>query len=585
MEKKILINARHPEEKRVAIVRGSRLTDFYVEITSAAHVRGNIYKGRITALDRGLQAAFVDFGTEKQGFLPLREVMPENYQTKTKAKNPKITEVLAKGQEIVVQVEQDQRGTKGAKLTNRISLPGRYLVMIPGRERLGISRKIEDRKARDRLREAFKGLRVPKNMGFILRTAGADCTTEELAADLKYLTKLWNKINREAKKASAPSLIYKEEDIAVRTVRDYLAQDVVEVIVDDREALQGVKKFLKLTMPWRSINVTHYRGSEPLFDHYELEDQIALLGDRQVDLPSGGTIVIDRVEALTAIDVNSGRAKHKDIEALALRTNLEAAEEIARQLRLRDIGGLIVVDFIDLQSSKNYQKIEEKLRKALDRDKAHYDITRISKFGILEMSRERMRAAHFEASNPACPTCGGSGVVKSPELVAVSALRKMHSLASGKGARKMTCRLPVDSANYMMSNLRESLAAMEREFSLDLNILADPSLPLGEHAVDVEEAKPVERKKPLEEKAKPEEEKKARRGRGRSRRKKKKAPQGEEAAATEEPAKEEPGTEAAEAEKPQAEAGAKKRRPRKRRPRRSAKKKAPSGEQQAEAEQ
>jgi ribonuclease E len=571
MEKKILINARHPEEKRVAIVKGQRLTDFYVEVSSAAHVRGNIYKGKITALDRGLQAAFVDFGTEKQGFLPLREVMPESYQTKTKAKNPKITEVLAKGQEIVVQVEQDQRGTKGAKLTNRLSLPGRYLVMIPGKERLGISRKIEDRKARERLKEAFEGLRVPKSMGFILRTAGEDCSAEELSADLKYLTKLWNKMKREAKQALAPSLIYKEEDIAVRTVRDYLVPDVEEVIVDDRETLQRVKKFLKLTMPWRSINVALYRKSEPLFDHYELEDQIARLGDRQIDLPSGGTIVVDKVEALTAIDVNSGRAKHKDIEALALRTNIEAADEIARHLRLRDIGGLIVIDFIDLKSPKNYQKVEERLREALDQDKAHYDITRISKFGILEMSRERMRATHIEATSPTCPTCGGSGVVKSPELVAVSALRKIHSLASGQGVRKMTCRLPVEGANYMMSRLRESLAAMESEFTLELTLQADPSLNPGEFAVDVEEAK-------AEEKKKPEEEKKARRGRGKPRRKKKKAPQGEEAGE-----EEEPGPEAGEAEKPQAEAGAKKRRPRKRR-RRPAKKKAASGEEAGPSE-
>ncbi len=572
MEKKILINARHPEEKRVAIVKGRQLTDFYVEVSSAARLRGNIYKGIITALDRGLQAAFVDFGTEKQGFLPLREVMPESYQTKTKVKNPTITEVLAKGQEIMVQVEQDPRGTKGAKLTNRISLPGRYLVMIPGKERLGISRKIEDRKARERLKEAFEGLRVPKNMGFILRTAGADCSADELSADLKYLTKLWNKINREAKKAAAPSLIYKEEDIAVGTVRDYLAPDVDEVIVDDRETLQRVKKFLKLTMPWRSINVTHYSQSEPLFDRYDLEDQIARLGDRQIDLPSGGTIVIDRMEALTAIDVNSSRAKHKDIESLALRTNIEAAEEIARHLRLRDIGGLIVIDFIDLKSPKNYQKVEERLRKALDQDKAHYDISRISKFGILEMSRERMRATHFEALGLACPTCGGSGVVKSPELVAISALRRIHSLASG-GARQMTCRLPVDGANYMINNLRDSLAAMEKEFSLSLTLLADPSLPPGQFAVDVEGAEPEEEKKA-------EEKKKARRGR-KSRRKKKK-PEGEEAGEAGE--KEEPEPQVGEAEKPQAEAVAKKRKPRKRRGRRSAKKKVAATEQAVSSE-
>jgi ribonuclease E len=546
MDKKILINARHPEEKRVAIVEGQRLTDFYFEVSSAYHLRGNIYKGVITALDRGLQAAFVDFGPAKQGFLPLREVMPENYAARPKGKVPKVTEVLAKGQEIVVQVEHDQRGTKGAKLTNHVSLPGRYLVMIPGKKRVGISRKIEDQKDRDRLKEAFKDLRVPRNMGFILRTAGVDCSTEELAADLKYLTKLWNKIKREAKKASPPSLIYKEEDIAVRTVRDYLVADVDEVLVDDREIHRDVKNFLKLTMPWRSINVTHYRRSEPLFDHYDLEDQIARLGDRQADLPSGGSIVIDKTEALTAIDVNSGKAKHKDIERLALRTNLDAADEIARQLRLRDIGGLVVIDFIDMKSAKNYHKLEDRFRKALDLDKAHYDISQISKFGILEMSRERMRTAYFEASNLPCTACGG------------------HSLASGDGARQLTCRLTVDSANYLMNRLRESLAAIESEFSLRLRLLADPSLPPGQFAIDVEEAEePLAKagEKPSEGPKKPQR-------RRRAPRKKK----------TQEPEAAKPQPEGA--EEPPAEPGApKKRRPRRYRRRRTARKKTSSGEQ------
>ncbi len=569
MGKKILINARHPEEKRVAIVEGRQLTDFYFEVSSADHLRGNIYKGVIKALDRGLQAAFVDFGPAKQGFLPLREVMPENYKAKPKDKVPKITEVLAKGQEIVVQVEHDQRGTKGAKLTNHVSLPGRYLVMIPGKKRVGISRKIEDQKDRDRLKEVFKDLKVPRNMGFILRTAGVDCSTEELAADLKYLTKLWNKIKREVKKASPPSLIYKEEDIAVRSVRDYLSSDVDEVLVDDREIHKGVKNFLKLTMPWRSINVTHYRRSEPLFDHYELEDQIARLGDRQADLSSGGSIVIDKTEALTAIDVNSGKGKHKDIERLALMTNLEAADEIARQLRLRDIGGLIVIDFIDMRSAKNYRKLEDRFRKALDLDKAHYDISQISKFGILEMSRERMRTAYFEASNRPCSACGGSGVVKSPELVAVSALRKIHSLASGDGARQLTCRLPVDSANYLMNRLRESLAAIESEFSLRLSLFADPSLSPGQFAVDVEKAK----KPPAEAGERPPEgPKKPQRKRRPPR--KKKEPQVAEA---QEPEAAKPQPEGA--GEPPAEPGApKKRRPRRyRRPAR--KQQTPSGEQ------
>jgi ribonuclease E len=494
MKKMILINARHPEEKRVAIVDGQRLTDFYIEISTAEHLRGNIYKGVVTSLEQGLQAAFVDFGQKRHGFLPLRDIMPDHYQTKPKGKSPRIKEVLSKGQELVVQVERDQRGTKGASLTTHISIPGRYIVMMPGSERVGISRKIEDQKARDRLKEAFKSLKVPKKMGFILRTAGVGHTSEELSNDLKYLIRLWNKIKRDAKQSPATSLIYKEVDIAVRTVRDYLTQDVTEVLVDDLNASRSIKTFLKRTMPWRSINVTYYKQKKPLFDRYNLEDQIARLGDRQVILPSGGYLVIDKTEALTSIDVNSGRSKKgKGIESLALRTNLEAADEIARQLRLRDIGGLIVIDFIDMESGKNRSKVEDVLRSALDLDKAHYDISRISKFGILEMSRERMRTAYFEATSRTCPTCGGAGVLKSPDLVAMSALRDMHSQLSRGGLKALTCRLPVESANYLMNNLKDSLSAIETEFSVRIVVLADPSLPPGEVSIKAEKIKSEEK--------------------------------------------------------------------------------------------
>lgn len=486
MNKKILINAAHLEEKRIAIIDGKRLTDFYVEVSSAAHVKGNIYKGVISALDKGLESAFVNFGPEKHGFLPLREVMPENYKKKTKEKNPRITEVLAKGQDIMVQVEQDQRGHKGAKLTNRISLPGRYLVMIPGKERVGISRKIEDKEARNRLKDAFKGLKVSKGMGFILRTAGEDCTTEDLAGDLKYLTKLWNKIKREARKATAPALIYKEEDIAVRAVRDYLDSDVNEVLVDDRQTLTSVKNFLKLTMPWRSINAVHYKQKNPLFDEHGVEDQITALESREAVLPSGGSIVIDRTEALTAIDVNSAKAKGKSTESLALQTNMEAAEEAARQLRLRDIGGLIVIDFIDLESRGGYRKIEETLRAALHLDKAHYDLSTISKFGLLEMSRERMRASYAATSAMTCPSCGRAGAIKSPELLAVSAMRKLHSLAVGGEAKDILCRLPVESANYLMNNLRESLSDMEKSSTAKISLMADSTLPPGTFTVEAD---------------------------------------------------------------------------------------------------
>jgi ribonuclease E len=495
MNKTILINARHPEEKRVAIVDGQKLTDFYIEVSTAEHLRGNIYKGVVTSLEQGLQAAFVDFGQKRHGFLSLRDVMPELYLTKPAGKSPRIKEVLAKGQELVVQVDRDQRGTKGASLTTYISIPGRYIVMMPGSERVGISRKIEDQKARDRLKEAFKSLKVPKKMGFILRTAGVGHTAEELANDLKYLIRLWNKIKREAKQSPATCLIYKEEDIAVRTVRDYLTPDISEVLVDDLGASRNIRAFLKRTMPWRSINVTYYKQKKPLFDRHNLEDQIARLGDRQVVLPSGGHFVIDKTEALTAIDVNSGRSKKsKGIEALALRTNIEAADEVARQLRLRDIGGLIVIDFIDMESGKNRIKVEERLRKALDPDKAHFDISRISKFGMLEMSRERMRTAYFESTNRTCPTCGGGGVLKSPDIVAMSALRDIHSQLSRGGLKSIVCRLPVESANYLMNTLRDSLSAVEKEFSAHITVLADHLLTPGKFSIETEKVQQEENK-------------------------------------------------------------------------------------------
>lgn len=497
MEKKILINARHPEEKRVAIVQDGRLSDFYVEVSSAGHLKGSIYKGVVTSVDRGLQAAFVDFGPEKHGFLPLREVPPSESSKKKGQDAQHGKPHLTKGQEILVQVEHDQRGSKGASLTGYLSLPGRYLVMMPGEERIGISRKIDDRKAREQLKEAFKDLKTPKGMGFIVRTAGLGRSTEELSSDLKYLTKLWSKMQRESKKAKAPCLVYKEQDIAVRTVRDYLTNDVTEVLVDDMETQKGVKNFLKLTMPWFSINVTHYKEERPLFDMHDLEDQISLLYDRKVALPSGGSIVIDKAEALTAIDVNSGRGKDKDIEALALKTDMEAADEIARQLRLRDIGGLIVIDFIDLESNKQYQQIEDRMRALLNQDKAHYDMSRISKFGIMEISRERMRTAYFDSMRRACPVCEGAGHVKSAELVALSAIRKIHTLASGAGARKVVCRLPVESANHMLNSLYQSVETLRKEYGLDLTLLADAAMPAGRFEIEsdgvvIETAKPAE---------------------------------------------------------------------------------------------
>jgi ribonuclease E len=494
MKKKILINALHAEEKRVAIVKGDLLVDFYVEASGREHLRGNIYKATVARIEPGLQAAFLDFGQKKQGFLQMKEIKPEFFQKKVEGKRSRIQDVLTKGQELIVQVERDERDTKGASLTTYLSIPGRYIVMMPGQQRVGISRKIEDREDRDRLKDIFNSLKLPKDMGFILRTACCEKTSEELSNDLKYLTKLWSKIQAESKKVSAPALIYKEQDIAVRTVRDYLTDDVVEVLIDDQAAFKNTKQFLSKTLPWLKINMKFYKDRKPIFLLHNIEEQIAKLNERHVYLPSKGYMVIDKTEALTAIDVNSGRSrKEENVEGTALRTNLEAAEEAARQFRLRDIGGLIVIDFIDMESSKNRRAVETTLKTALSLDKAHTEISGISKFGIVEMTRERMRTAYFESINRKCDICDGSGIVMTEEMVAITAFREIHTRASQGGIRSITCKLPVESMNYLINTKRDEISLIEKEDKISIRLTADPKLFPGQYniAVDkIEEEKP-----------------------------------------------------------------------------------------------
>jgi ribonuclease E len=489
MKKKILINAKYSEEKRVAIVQGDQLVDFYVEVSAKEHLRGNIYKGKVARIEPGLQAAFVDFGPKKQGFLQMREVSEEYLQKKVEGRKPRIQDVLTKGQELIVQVEKDERDTKGASLTTFISIPGRYIVMMPGQQRVGISRKIEDREDRERLKEIFSSLKLPTDMGFILRTAGSDKTSDDLSNDLKYLTKLWSKIQAEAKKVSAPALIYKEQDIAVRTVRDYLTDDVTEVLIDDPTAYKNTKQFLTKTLPWRKINIKDYKDRKPIFLKHNIEEQIARLNERHVYLPSKGYLVIDKTEALTAIDVNSGRSrKEENVEATALKTNLEAAEEVARQFRLRDIGGLIVIDFIDMESSKNRRAVEATLKNALSLDKAHTEISGISKFGIVEMTRERMRTAYFESINRKCESCNGAGIVMTDEMAAITAFREMHTRAAKGGINSITCNLTVESMNYLINMKRDEIDQIEKEDKVSIRLRADTKLSPGQYTLTVEKS-------------------------------------------------------------------------------------------------
>ena len=486
--KRILINARYPDEKRVAIVEGDVLVDFYVEVASREHLKGNIYKGIISSLMPSLQAAFIDFGQKKHGFLQYREVMPELLQAgKADVQEGKQSgqNGLVKGQEILVQVEKDEHGTKGASLTTYISIPGRYIVMMPGQKRVGISRKIECREDRDRLKETFNSLKLPKDTGFILRTACSDSLEKELGLDLKYLTKLWDRIKADDGKTKAPALIYKEQDIAMRTVRDYLTSDVAEILIDDAATYAATKAFLRKIMPWRKINVTHYKEKKPLYGLYNLEVQIARLSQREVRLPSKGYLVFDRAEALTAIDVNSGRSRREDnVESTALTTNLEAADEVARQLRLRDIGGLVVIDFIDMESSKNRRLLETRMTDGLSTDKANTEIAGMSKFCLLEMTRERIRPAYAEAITHQCPLCDGRGSVNSDDFVALGAVREMHALAAGGEISEIVCRLSVASANILLNTRRLELVALEKDYEMAITVEADPSVPAGRYEIE-----------------------------------------------------------------------------------------------------
>ncbi|NTU41895.1 MAG: Rne/Rng family ribonuclease [Nitrospirales bacterium] len=484
--KRILINAKYQEEKRVAIVEGDSLMDFYVELAAKEHLKGNIYKGVVVSIMPSLQAAFVDFGQKKHGFLQLREVMPELLKNNNDGKGGG----LVKGQEVLVQVEKDERDTKGASLTTYISIPGRYIVMMPGQKRVGISRKIENREDRDRLKEIFNSLKLPPDMGFILRTACGDSLEKELGQDLKYLTKLWDQITADAEKSPAPSLIYKEHDISMRTIRDYLTTDVAEILIDDKDTYTATKAFLRKIMPSRKINVIHYKEKKPLFSLYNVEAQIARLSESHVRLPSHGYLVFDKAEALTAIDVNSGRSRKEDnVESMALATNLEAADEVARQLRLRDIGGLIVIDFIDMESSKNRRLVERRIEDAMSTDKANTEFTGLSKFCILEMTRERLRPAYAEAISRKCPLCSGRGAVNSDEFVALGAVRELHARAEEGDCTAITCRLSVESANRLVNSRKAELVALEKEFGVTISIAADPSVPAGQYVMEVQKQK------------------------------------------------------------------------------------------------
>ncbi|WP_104040417.1 ribonuclease E [Vibrio hyugaensis] len=476
--KRMLINATQKEELRVALVDGQRLFDLDIESPGHESKKANIYKGRITRIEPSLEAAFVDYGAERHGFLPLKEIareyFPEGY---TYQGRPSIKEVLTEGQEVIVQVEKEERGSKGAALTTFISLAGSYLVLMPNNPRAGgISRRIEGDE-RTQLKAALSTLELPQGMGLIVRTAGVGKSAEELEWDLNVLLNHWGAIKGAADSNPAPFLIHQESNVIVRAIRDYLRRDIGEILIDSNTIYERAKEHIQLVRPDFISRVKKYEGEVPLFSHYQIESQIESAFQREVRLPSGGSIVIDPTEALTSIDINSARAtKGGDIEETALNTNLEAADEIARQLRLRDLGGLVVIDFIDMTPVRHQREVENRLREAVRLDRARVQIGRISRFGLLEMSRQRLSPSLAEASHHICPRCSGTGVVRDNESLALSVLRLIEEEALKDNTAQVLAVVPVPIASYLLNEKRRSVNHIERIQEVKITVVPNSDM-------------------------------------------------------------------------------------------------------------
>ena len=483
--KRILINATQQEEIRVAMVDGQYLYDLDIEHPFRAQKKANIYKGVITRVEPSLEAAFVNYGSDRHGFLPFKEISKEYYKKTNKKKpdnkqnggRPSISEVIKEGQEVLVQVGKEERGNKGAALTTQISLAGRYLVLMPNNPRAGgVSRRIEG-EDRHKIKEILDQLNLDDGMGAIVRTAGVGRELEELTWDMDYLKTLWAAIKTAHKQSSPGTLLYQESNVIIRTLRDYFRQDVGEILIDNDRVYQQAHDFINAVMPHNLKKLNHYTDTIPLFSRYQVEHQIESAFHREVTLPSGGAIVIDHTEALTSIDVNSARAtKGRSIEETALNNNLEAAEEIARQLRLRDLGGLVVIDFIDMQPNKNQRAVERKLRDALKVDRARVQIGRISRFGLLEMSRQRLRPSLGDSSQIVCPRCSGQGTIRGVESMALSILRLMEEEAMKESTIEVVAQTPVKVATFILNEKRQSLAQIQARHNLQLTVLPNIDL-------------------------------------------------------------------------------------------------------------
>ena len=486
--KRMLINATQPEEVRVALVDGQRLYDFDIESHGREQKKGNVYQAKVSGVEPSLGAAFVEFGSDRHGFLPAKEVSWElsaksdrtpqtDGQSRDGARAPSIADLISPGQQFLVQVDKEERGNKGAALTTFLSLAGRYMVLMPNNPRAGgISRRIEG-EDREQLRESLSGLEIPDGMGVIIRTAGVGRSAEELQWDLDYLLQLWEAIRAAGKEQKAPALIYQENNIVLRAIRDYLRQDIGEVLIDSEEAFAEASQFIDKVMPSYQERIRFYSDDVPLFSRYQIESQIETAFLHEVKLPSGGAVVIDPTEALVAIDINSARAtKGADIEETALTTNLEAAEEIARQFRLRDMGGLIVIDFIDMSSTKDQRAVENRLREAVAADRARIQIGRISRFGLMEMSRQRLRPSLAEMTTEICPRCAGQGRIHDIRSLALSILRVMEEESLKERSSIVRALVPLDVAAYLLNEKRGDVADIEKRTNTHLVIVPSANL-------------------------------------------------------------------------------------------------------------
>ena len=482
--KRMLFNATQAEELRVAIVDGQKLIDLDIESAAKEQRKSNIYKGVITRIEPSLEACFVDYGAERHGFLPFKEVSRAYFQPGVEAGKAKINEALKEGQELIVQVDKDERGNKGAALTTYVSLAGRYLVLMPNNPRGGgVSRRV-DGDERAELRETMDQLQVPNGMSLIARTAAIGRQAEELQWDLNYLLQLWSAIEGAAQQQSGAFLIYLEGSLVIRAIRDYFQPDIGEILIDTDEVFEQARAFMGTVMPGNVSRVKRYRDDVPLFSRFQIEHQIETAFARQVNLPSGGAIVIDHTEALVAVDVNSGRAtKGADIEETALRTNLEAADELARQLRLRDLGGLIVIDFIDMESAKNQREVETRLREALRFDRARVQMGKISRFGLMELSRQRLRPALAETSYIPCPRCTGTGHIRSTESAALHILRILEEEAMKENTGAVHVQVPVDVATFLLNEKRQDIQAIELRHKVTILLIPNVHLETPAHTI------------------------------------------------------------------------------------------------------